>query len=113
MKESKQAKIKANRALALMLNMPLTDWEQVEKLDVRDPVGKLQPLPMSREELVKKGLEARPDLRPPGLAFAAPVRPPAGPSQRLPRRLSCSISRTRCRTTRTLASRAPTHGPWA
>jgi len=62
-KESTQLKIKANRALALMLNMPLTDWEKVEKLDVRDPVGKLQPLPMSREELVKKGLDSRPDLK--------------------------------------------------
>ena len=58
-KESKKAKIKANRALALMLNMPLDD---VDKLDVRDPVGKLQPLPVPREELVKKAIAGRPDL---------------------------------------------------
>src|SRR5262249_14436473 len=58
-KESKVAKIKANRALALILNMPLDD---VEKLDVIDPVGKLQPLPMSRDELIKKALAVRPDL---------------------------------------------------
>jgi outer membrane protein, heavy metal efflux system len=58
-KESKQAKIKANRALALILNMPLDD---VEKIDVFDPVGQLRPLPLMREELVNKALAARPDL---------------------------------------------------
>jgi len=58
-KESKKAKIAANRALALMLNMPLDD---VEKIDVFDPVGKFQTLPMSREELVKKAVRSRPDL---------------------------------------------------
>jgi cobalt-zinc-cadmium efflux system outer membrane protein len=58
-KESKQAKIKANRALALILNMPLED---VETLDVFDPVGKLQPLPMARDALIKKAVTVRPDL---------------------------------------------------
>jgi cobalt-zinc-cadmium efflux system outer membrane protein len=61
-KESKQAKIKANRALALMLNLPLTDLQQIEKMDVFDPVGKLQPLPGPREELVQKAVNSRPDL---------------------------------------------------
>ena len=68
--ESKQAKIKANRALALMLNLPLDD---VDKLDVFDPVGKLQPLPISREDLVKKGLDTRPDLK--ATRIRAPPRP--------------------------------------
>jgi cobalt-zinc-cadmium efflux system outer membrane protein len=58
-KESRIAKIKANRALALMLNLPLDD---VDKLDVRDPVGRPQRLPMTREELVKKAIAIRPDL---------------------------------------------------
>jgi cobalt-zinc-cadmium efflux system outer membrane protein len=58
-KESRVAKIKANRALALMLNLPLDD---VDRLDVRDPVGKLQLLPMSRDDLVKKAIAVRPDL---------------------------------------------------
>jgi outer membrane protein, heavy metal efflux system len=58
-KESRKAKIAANRALALMLNMPLDD---VEKLDVFDPVGKLQPLPVPKEELVKRAVARRPDL---------------------------------------------------
>jgi outer membrane protein, heavy metal efflux system len=58
-KESKKAKIAANRALALMLNMPLDD---VERLDVFDPVGKLQPLPVPKEELVKRAVARRPDL---------------------------------------------------
>jgi cobalt-zinc-cadmium efflux system outer membrane protein len=60
--ESKQAKIKANRALALLLNLPLTEMERVEKLDVFDRFAKSQPLPMSREDLVRKALAARPDL---------------------------------------------------
>jgi outer membrane protein, heavy metal efflux system len=58
-KESRKAKIAANRALALMLNMPLDD---VEKLDVFDPVGKLQALPVPKEELVKRAVGRRPDL---------------------------------------------------
>ena len=62
LKESKQAKIKANRALALMLNLPLNDAAQIERLDVFDPVGKFQAIPMSREDLVKKALAIRPDL---------------------------------------------------
>jgi cobalt-zinc-cadmium efflux system outer membrane protein len=56
---AKQAKIKANRALALILNMPLED---VDSMDVRDPIGKLQGLPLPRQELIKKALEKRPDL---------------------------------------------------
>jgi cobalt-zinc-cadmium efflux system outer membrane protein len=58
-KETRQAKIKANRALALVLNMPL---DTVEQIDVFDPVGKLQPLPRPREELVRVAVAARPDL---------------------------------------------------
>lgn len=61
-KEAQQTKIKANRALALMLNLPLTAYEQVEKLDVFDPVGKLQRPPIDRDELVQKALARRPDL---------------------------------------------------
>ena len=57
--EAKQAKIKANRAFALILNMPLED---VDSMDVRDPIGKLQGLPLPRQELIKKALEKRPDL---------------------------------------------------
>jgi cobalt-zinc-cadmium efflux system outer membrane protein len=62
LKQAMQTKIKANRALALMLNIPLTDVEQIEKLDVFDPVGRSRPLPMSREELVQKAVARRPDL---------------------------------------------------
>jgi outer membrane protein, heavy metal efflux system len=61
-KESKQTKIKANRALGLMLSLPLTDYAQIEKLDVFDPFGKLRPLPMSRDELIQKALAKRPDF---------------------------------------------------
>lgn len=61
-KEAKQTKIKANRALALMLNLPLTAYEQIEQLDVFDPVGRLQQPPMSREELIQKALTKRPDF---------------------------------------------------
>ncbi len=61
-KESRQAKIKANRALALMLNLPLTEYDQIEKLDVFDPVGKLQPAPTNRDELIQKALSRRPDF---------------------------------------------------
>jgi outer membrane protein, heavy metal efflux system len=59
--EAKMAKIKANRALAVMLNLPL-DPDSVEKLDVFDHFAKLQPLPTSREELVEKSVGCRPDL---------------------------------------------------
>ena len=58
-RESTKAKIAANRALALILNMPLED---VDKFDVFDPVGKLQTLPAPREELVKRAVTHRPDL---------------------------------------------------
>jgi cobalt-zinc-cadmium efflux system outer membrane protein len=59
LKESRKAKIAANRGLALMLNMPLDD---IDKLDVFDPVGKLQTLPVPKEELVKRAVARRPDL---------------------------------------------------
>ena len=58
-KESRKAKIAANRALALLLNMPLED---VEQIDVYDPVGRVQELPASKEELVKRAVTHRPDL---------------------------------------------------
>ena len=59
-RESKQAKLRANQALALLLNLPLND---LEKIDVRDPIGTVRDLPLSPDELVAKGLENRPDLR--------------------------------------------------
>jgi cobalt-zinc-cadmium efflux system outer membrane protein len=62
LKEAKQAKIKANRALALMLNLPLMNAEELEKLDVFDPFARGQSLPMPAQELVEKALRARPDL---------------------------------------------------
>jgi cobalt-zinc-cadmium efflux system outer membrane protein len=62
LKEARQAKIKANRALALLLNLPLTNAEDIEKIDVFDRFAKVQPLPMNREELVNKALAVRPDL---------------------------------------------------
>jgi cobalt-zinc-cadmium efflux system outer membrane protein len=60
--EAKAAKIKANRALAVLLNLPLTDAAYIEKLDVFDHFAKFQPLPSSREDLVEKALGVRPDL---------------------------------------------------
>ncbi len=57
--EARKAKIDANRALAVVLNMPLDD---VEQIDAFDPVGKLQQLPVARDELVKRAVAARPDL---------------------------------------------------
>ena len=58
-RESKKAKVAANRALALILNLPLDD---VDKIDVFDPVGRLRELPVPKEELVKRALAKRPDL---------------------------------------------------
>jgi cobalt-zinc-cadmium efflux system outer membrane protein len=58
-KESRKAKLAANRALALILNLPLDD---VDTLDVFDPVGKLRELPVPKEELVKRAVAHRPDL---------------------------------------------------
>ena len=58
-KNAQQAKIKANRAFALILNLPLED---VDSIDVLDPVGMLQGLPMPPKELIKRALEKRPDL---------------------------------------------------
>jgi cobalt-zinc-cadmium efflux system outer membrane protein len=57
--EAKQAKIKANRAFALILNLPLED---VDSIDVLDPIGQLQGLPMTRQELIQKAIDKRPDL---------------------------------------------------
>jgi cobalt-zinc-cadmium efflux system outer membrane protein len=58
-KEARKAKIDANRALALILNLPL---DEVEKIDVFDPVGRLQQVPVPKEELVKRAVTKRPDL---------------------------------------------------
>jgi cobalt-zinc-cadmium efflux system outer membrane protein len=58
-RESKQARIKANRAVALMLNLPL---EQAEGLEVLDPIGQLHDIPVSRDDLVSKAMGGRPDL---------------------------------------------------
>src|SRR5262249_7829908 len=41
---------------------PLTNAEDIEKLDVFDRFAKVQPLPTTREDLVNKALAARPDL---------------------------------------------------
>jgi cobalt-zinc-cadmium efflux system outer membrane protein len=59
-RESKETKLKANQALALLLNLPLKD---LERIDVRDPIGDVHPLPLSKDDLVAKGLQNRPDLQ--------------------------------------------------
>ncbi len=59
-RESKQAKLKANQALALMLNLPLSD---LERLDVRDSIGAIRELPLPQDALVAKALQNRPDLQ--------------------------------------------------
>ena len=59
-REAKQARLKANQALALILNLPLNNLEQI---NVRDPIGAVRELPLSADALVQKGLENRPDLR--------------------------------------------------
>ena len=61
-RESRQAKATANQALALLLNMPLNDMEQIEKLDVHDQFGVLDPLPLPQNALILKALDSRPDL---------------------------------------------------
>jgi cobalt-zinc-cadmium efflux system outer membrane protein len=58
-REARQAKIKANRNLALILNLPLAE---VEGFDVRDAIGQLRQVPESRNDLVAKALASRPDL---------------------------------------------------
>ena len=58
-RESRQAKVKANRALALMLNLPLSD---ATKLEVRDSIGQVREVPSTREDLVNRALAGRPDL---------------------------------------------------
>lgn len=58
-REAEQAKIRANQALALILNMNLDD---VDKIDVRDPIYQIRPLPAPKNELVRRALERRPDL---------------------------------------------------
>jgi cobalt-zinc-cadmium efflux system outer membrane protein len=57
--EAKQAKIKANRRLAMMLNLPL---DQVSNLDVRDPIGTLRQTPAELSDLINKAIQMRPDL---------------------------------------------------
>ncbi len=59
LQEAVIARTKANRALALILNLPL---DRVEEMRVRDSVGLLQTAPLPRDRLVAKGLEKRPDL---------------------------------------------------
>src|SRR5262249_32850924 len=56
-REARSAKITANQALALILNLSLAD---LEKLDVRDSIGQFHTLPMSSDELVQKALATRP-----------------------------------------------------
>jgi cobalt-zinc-cadmium efflux system outer membrane protein len=58
-RESKQAKLTAAQALPLLLNMPLSD---LERIDVRDPIGTVRELPLPPDALVSKGLQQRPDL---------------------------------------------------
>jgi cobalt-zinc-cadmium efflux system outer membrane protein len=58
-REARAAKLTANQALALILNLSLAD---LEKLDVRDPIGQFHTLPMPSDELVQKALTTRPDL---------------------------------------------------
>ncbi len=110
-REAEQARIKANRALALMLNMPL---ENVRDIKVRDTIGMLRQSPLAREDLIQRrpGHPAGSDRVP---ARHPPVRGryPARQGQRLPRRLRALSSRTPTRTTPTWASRARTRGPWA
>ena len=58
-RESSQAKIKANRALTLILNLSL---DRADALEVLDPIGQLRDVPQPRDELVSKALAGRPDL---------------------------------------------------
>jgi outer membrane protein, heavy metal efflux system len=58
-REARQAKVKANRALTLILNLPLND---ADKLEVRDTIGQVREVPASREDLIAKALGGRPDL---------------------------------------------------
>ena len=85
----------------------------VEKLDVFDPFGKLQSLPMPREELVEKAVASRPDLLAIkiGVRRARPTSGWLGPTA-IPTS-TCSISPTRSRTTPISACPAPIRGLWA
>ncbi len=58
-RESSQAKIKANRDLTLILNLSL---DRADALEVLDPIGQLRDVPQPRDELVSKALAGRPDL---------------------------------------------------
>jgi cobalt-zinc-cadmium efflux system outer membrane protein len=58
-REARQSKVKANRALALILNLPLSD---ADRLEVRDTIGQVREVPASREDLIAKALGGRPDL---------------------------------------------------
>ena len=58
-KEAKQAKIKANRAFALILNLPLED---VDSIDVLDPIGSFRGCRCLVRNWFRKALDKRPDL---------------------------------------------------
>jgi outer membrane protein, heavy metal efflux system len=58
-RESTQASYKAQQALALMLNIPLRDFDTIQ---VRDAYRDFRELPMSRDELVQRALRSRADM---------------------------------------------------
>ena len=109
-KEAEGGLQSSRQNLALVLNMPLAD---APKIQVRDFVRDVRPLPLSREQLVDRAYESRPDLVAAKLAVErahADVdlgRPTATPM------FTCSGSPTRFRTTPTSGSRARPPGPWA
>jgi outer membrane protein, heavy metal efflux system len=58
-KEAEGGLQSSQQNLALVLNMPLTD---APKIEVRDFIRDARPLPMSREALLDRAYESRPDL---------------------------------------------------
>jgi outer membrane protein, heavy metal efflux system len=58
-KEAEGGLQSSRQNLALVLNMPLAD---APKIQVRDFVRDVRPLPVSREQLVERAYESRPDL---------------------------------------------------
>jgi cobalt-zinc-cadmium efflux system outer membrane protein len=58
-KEAEGTLESSQQNLALVLNMPL---EEASKIEVRDFIRDVRPLPLSREELLQRAYEARPDL---------------------------------------------------
>ncbi|MGO9600234.1 MAG: TolC family protein [Isosphaeraceae bacterium] len=58
-KEAEGALESSQQNLALVLNMSL---EEAPKIEVRDFIRDVRPLPVSREELLERAYEARPDL---------------------------------------------------